>query len=93
MDLSWMAWTKPVAAFFIIIACFLVTLTVWEIKVPGGAPRKGILGFTTTRGDRLFVSLLGSAYIFLAWLAFIDPPLWGPLAIAAAWTAFVFRKV
>ena len=42
----------------------------WEKKVPGGSPRKGILGLDTTRGDRLFVSLLGSAFIHLAWVRF-----------------------
>jgi predicted small integral membrane protein len=90
MDLSWMAWTKPVAAFFIIIVCFLVTLTVWEIKVPGGAPRKGILGFTTTRGDRLFVSLLGSAYIHIFWLGLTSLSLWWALVIAIIYAICVF---
>ena len=64
-----------------------------EWRSPGGAPRHGILGLDTTRGDRLFISLLGSAYIFLGWLAFLTPPLWGPLALALLWTAFVFWKV
>ena len=55
MNLSWMAWTTPTAAFFLIIFAMLVTMTVWEIRAPGGAPRKGILGFETTRGDRLLL--------------------------------------
>ncbi len=67
-----MAWTKPSATFFIIILCLLVTMTVWEIKIPGGAPRLGILRFETTRGDRLFISLLGSAFIHIFWLAFFS---------------------
>ena len=44
---------------------------------PGGGPRRGILGLDTTRGDRLFISLLGSAFIFLAWLGLMGTPLWG----------------
>ena len=36
---------------------------VWEAVSPGGGPRYGILRFETTRGDRLFLSLLGSAFI------------------------------
>ena len=93
MDLSWMAWTTPTAIFFITIFCFLITLTIWEIRVPGGAPRKGILGFETTRGDRLFVSLLGSAYIHLAWMAITTLPLWWALAIAIVYAFLVFMFV
>ncbi len=93
MDLSWMAWTKPTAIFFITIFCFLITMTIWEIRMPGGAPRKGILGFETTRGDRLFVSLLGSAYIHLAWLAITTLPLWWALAIALVYAFLVFMFV
>ena len=47
MNLSWMAWTTPTAAFFLVIFAMLVSMTVWEIMSPGGAPRKGILGFET----------------------------------------------
>ena len=51
MGLSWMAWTWPTAAFFVFIACCLVTMTVLELRNPGGAPRDGVLGLTTTRGE------------------------------------------
>jgi len=93
MGLSWMAWTWPTAAFFGFIALCLVTMTVWELKSPGGAPRHGILGLDTTRGDRLFISLLGSAFIFIAWLGLVGTPLWAPLAIAIVWALLVFRFV
>ena len=66
---------------------------VLEWRNPGGNPRHGVLGLDTTRGDRLFISLLGSAYIFLGWLAVVSPPLWVPLGLAVAWAAFVFWKV
>jgi predicted small integral membrane protein len=91
--LSWMAWTWPTAAFFAFILLCLVTMSVWEFYSPGGAPRHGILGLDTTRGDRLFISLLGSAFIFLAWLAFMGPPLWAPLGIAIVYAIIVFRWV
>jgi len=93
MGLGWMAWTWPTAAFFVFVFACIACMGVLEWRSPGGAPRRGILGLETTRGDRLFISLLGSAYIFLAWLAFMGAPLWGALAIAAAWLAFVFWKV
>ncbi len=93
MGLSWMAWTWPTAAFFAFIAVCLVTMTVWELKSPGGAPRHGVLGLDTTRGDRLFISLLGSAFIFIAWLGLVGSPLYAPLAIAIVWAFLVFRFV
>ena len=93
MGLSWMAWTWQTAAFFGIIAALLVLMTVLEIRRPGGNARDGILGLRTTRGDRLFISLLGSAFIFIAWLGLMGTPLWAPLGIAIIWAAFVFRYV
>ena len=68
MNLSWMAWTTGTAIFFSSIFVILIIMTIWTIKVPQ-APRLGILRFETTPGDRLFLSLLGSAFICLAWLA------------------------
>ena len=93
MDLSWMAWTKPTIIFFSTIACLIITLTVWEIRIPGGAPRQSFLGFETTRGDRLFISLLGSAYIHLAWLGLTTLPLWWAFAIALLYASLVFMFV
>ena len=93
MGLSWMAWTWPTAAFFVFIALCLITMTIWELRAPGGAPRHGILGLDTTRGDRLFISLLGSAFIMLAWLGLVGTPLYAPLAIAVIWWGLVFRFV
>ena len=94
MDLSWMAWTRPTAIFFVTIAALLVAMTVWERFSPGGGPRVGILRFETTRGDRLFLSLLGAAFIHLAWLAFVGgPELWWALGISIAYAVAVFLLV
>jgi predicted small integral membrane protein len=91
---SWMAWTWPTAAFFAFILFCLVAMTVWERVSPGGGPRHGIFGLDTTRGDRLFIWLLGSAYIFLAWLGLMgEETLWAPLAIAIAYGLAVFLWV
>lgn len=93
MDLAWMAWTWPSAAFFLFILCCLIGMGIWERFDPGGGPRDGVLGLRTTRGDRLFISLLGSAFIFLGWLAFFGTPLWGALALASIYGVAVFRWV
>ena len=68
--MSWMAWTMPTAIFFGVIALLLVTFTILAIKFPE-TPRTGILRIETTRGDRLFITLLGSAFINLIWLGFL----------------------
>jgi len=93
MDLTWMAWTQPTAIFFAVIATLLVTMSVWEYFSPGGGPRLGILRFETTRGDRLFVSLLGSAFICMAWLAFAGLSLWWGLAACVVYALLVFLFV
>ena len=91
--LSWMAWTWPTAAFFVFILACLIVMTLWERARPGGGERRGILGLDTTRGDRLFITLLGAAYIFLGWLGIMSTPLWGGLVISLIWAFFVFRWV
>ena len=68
---EWMAWTLPVAIFFGCIALMLAGMTVWELRSPT-VPRQGWLPMVTTRGDRLFIGLLGAAYVNLAFLAFSE---------------------
>ncbi len=65
---AWMAWTLPVAVFFICIALMLIGMTIWEIESPT-VLRKGLLPMATTRGDRLFIGLLAAAYLNLAFVA------------------------
>ncbi|MFT7058199.1 MAG: putative small integral membrane protein [Pseudorhodobacter sp.] len=91
--LTWMAWTWPTGFFFIALFTAMAIITVIEIKKPGTSERTGVLGLTTTRGDRLFLSLLGAAYIFLAWLGFFGEPLWWPLVLSLGWGVFCFKKV
>ena len=89
---GWMAWTFPTALFFWVIAALLLVFTWLAIRSPE-TPRRGILGIWTTRGDRLFISLLGSAFINLAWLGFGGVPAWGGLILSLIYAAAVFRWV
>lgn len=88
-----MAWTWPTAAFFIAVALSIAVMGIWEKFSPGGNPRRGVFGLDTTRGDRLFISWLGTGFINLGWLAAFGSPLWGALAITIVWVIFVFRFV
>ena len=90
---SWMAWTRTTAAFFIFIITCIAAMGVWEYFSPGGNLRRGVFAIDTTRGDRLFLSLLGSAFIFIAWIFFVSTWLWWPLCICIVWAVFVFWKV
>ena len=89
-SLAWMAWTVPTAAFFAGIAVMLAGMTVWQLVSPS-VPRRGVLPMATTRGDRLFIGLLGSAFVHLGWLAVTDLPLWWATAIAAVLLLAVMR--
>jgi len=93
MGLSWMAWTWPTAAFFMIVVLSIAAMGVWERYSPGGNPRRGVFGLDTTRGDRLFISWLGTGFINMGWLAFYGAPLWGGLIISIIWFVFVFKYV
>jgi predicted small integral membrane protein len=77
--MDWMAWTLPTAIFFIVIAVMLAGMTVWQVVSPT-VPRRGFLPMTTTRGDRLFIGLLGSAYINLAGIYFTEWSSWTAVA-------------
>jgi predicted small integral membrane protein len=99
---EWMAWTTPVAVFFGCIVLMLFGMTLWEIKSPT-VMRRGFLPIATTRGDRLFIGLLGAAYINLAfvglsgrlvdWLSLeAEPSIWISFVISMGALVLVMRK-
>ena len=69
-NIAWMAWTPPSAIFFALLACTLGVMTWLAVAYPE-AERIGILRIPTTRGDRLFISLVLTAVIHLLWIAFV----------------------
>ena len=88
--MSWMAWTLPTAVFFIVIASILVGMTVWEIRSPC-IDRKGFLPISTTRGDRLFIGLLSSAFFHLYIVGFTTISIWLALLLSIVWLISVMR--
>jgi predicted small integral membrane protein len=84
-----MAWTWQTAVFFGFVGFMLIVLTVLAIFRPE-TPRVGILRFPTTRGDRFFVTMIGSGYIFIFWMRFSGGPLWYPLAISVLYGIAMF---
>jgi predicted small integral membrane protein len=69
-NIAWMAWTLPTAIFFVLLASTLAVMTWLAVAYPE-AERVGILRIPTTRGDRLFISLITAAIIHLAWIGFV----------------------
>ena len=99
---EWMAWTLPVAVFFCCIVLMLIGMTVWELKSPT-VERRGFLPIATTRGDRLFIGLLGAAYVNLAFVVVSEkmvdwfgleqePSIWISFVVSMALLALVMRK-
>ena len=97
-----MAWTPPVAVFFVSIIVLLVGMTVWEVRSPTPV-RRGFLPMATTRGDRLFIGLLAVAFTNLAYIAARsrlaiwlnlshEPSMWFGFAVSLLILAFVARK-
>jgi len=69
-NIAWMAWTLPTAIFFVLLALTLAVMT-WLAMAYPEAERVGILRIPTTRGDRLFISLIMAAVIHLAWIGLV----------------------
>lgn len=90
MNLEWMAWTPITAGFFITIFIMLVGMGIWQVISPTVA-RRGIIPLVTTRGDRFFIGLLGSAYITIAWIGLTDASLWYSLILSFLFLVLTMR--
>ena len=88
--MEWMAWTLPTALFFVAVGMLLVGMTLLELRRPCVA-RRGFLPLVTSRGDRLFIGLLASAYLHLLVVGVSDWPLWVASLLSLAWLVVVLR--
>jgi predicted small integral membrane protein len=97
-SIAWMAWTLPTAIFFALLAATLAVMT-WLAIAYAEAERVGILCIPTTRGDRLFISLIMAAVIHLLWIGFIgtDPvatlPVGEGIEVSSLWFATMVSLV
>jgi len=79
---EWMRWTIPSLIFVSSILTMLATLTVWDMKDPGWAREGTVLPIETTRGDRVFMSLLIMGLFFCFWMYFVG--------YTATWVVLLF---
>jgi predicted small integral membrane protein len=107
-NIAWMAWTLPTAIFFVLLALTLSVMTWLGVAYPE-AERVGVLRIPTTRGDRLFISLIMAAVIHLLWIGFVGTDaiatlpigeegfeissLWLATAISLGMAVIIFRTV
>ena len=98
-NIAWMAWTLPTAIFFLLLSTTLAVMTWLAVAYPE-AERVGILRIPTTRGDRLFISLIMAAVIHLLWIGFVGTdtiatvPVGGEgIELSSLWLATVISLV
>ena len=97
-NIAWMAWTLPTAIFFVLLSLTLGVMTWLAVAYPE-AERVVILRIPTTRGDRLFLSLIMTAIIHLAWIGLVGTdsiftlPIGEGVEISSLWLASVISLV
>jgi predicted small integral membrane protein len=106
-NIAWMAWTLPTAIFFALLSMTLGVMTWLAVAYPE-TERVGILRIPTTRGDRLFISLVLTAVIHLLWIGLVGTDtiatlpigegielssLWLATAISLVLAVAIFRSV
>ncbi|MEA2801967.1 MAG: hypothetical protein QOE49_2062 [Rhodospirillaceae bacterium] len=96
--MAWMAWTPATAAFFVALGLMLAVM-IWLARTRPEVERVGVLGIPTTRGDRLFLSLVLAAVIHLAWIGFFGAqaiatlPLGEGIEVSSLWLASAISLV
>jgi predicted small integral membrane protein len=96
--MAWMAWTSATAAFFVVLGLLLAVM-IWLARTRPEVERVGVLGIPTTRGDRLFLSLVLAAVIHLAWIGFFGAqpiailPLGEGIEVSSLWLASAISLV
>jgi predicted small integral membrane protein len=97
-NVAWMAWTPPTAIFFALLAMTLAVMTWLAVAYPEGE-RVGILRIPTTRGDRLFISLILAAVIHLLWIGLVGTdtiatlPIGEGIEVSSLWLATLISVV
>ena len=97
-NIAWMAWTPATGAFFVGVGLVLATM-IWLARTRPEVARVGVLGIPTTRGDRLFLSLVLAAVIHLAWIGLVGVqpiailPIGEGIELSSLWLATVLSLV
>lgn len=89
---AWMHWTWQSGIAFILLAGLLIGLAVLDHFRPGYS-RKGFLPMATTRGDRVFLSIVTLVALLLLHLKFLpDLSSWWVLGCSAITSTVIMRR-
>lgn len=97
-QIAWMAWTPATGVFFAALATILAVMTALALARPE-AERVGALRIPTSRGDRLFISLVIAAVIHLVWIGVAGTatiatiPIAGGIELSSLWLATALSLV
>ena len=97
-NIAWMAWTPATGAFFVGMGLVLATM-IWLARTRPEVEQVGVLGIPTTRGDRLFLSLVLAAVIHLVWIGRVGVapiatlPIGEGIELSSLWLATVLSLV
>ena len=91
-NIAWMAWTPATGSFFVALGLVLAVM-IWLARARPETERIGVLGIPTTRGDRLFLSLVLAATVHFAWIGLFGTdsiavlPVGDGIEISSLWLA------
>ncbi len=89
---QWMYWTVPTLLFLGFIVLMLIGLSIWDARDPGWAREGLVLPIETTRGDRVFMSILATLGALCFWLYFLgNTAVWGVLLVGAVATVGIMN--
>jgi predicted small integral membrane protein len=89
---DWMHWTWQSGLAFILLAGLLIGLAILDQFRPGYS-RKGFLPMATTRGDRVFLSIVTLVALLLLQLKFLpEASSWWVLACGAVTSAAIMQR-
>jgi len=90
--LDFLYFTSPILVlFWLFIICMLTILAILDLK-KRSRPRKGFLPYPTTRGDRVFHSIICIVGIGLLWLRFVPLPIEYALILAIPLAVLILIK-
>ena len=89
--LSWMAWTPPVAIFFVCIGLLIVAMTLWELRSPTVARKGAVAARLPHAATACSLACSPRPTSNLAWTGLTDLPQWWGAGLSAVALVAIMR--